>query len=45
MSNNMSFYIDGQWVAPAAPASLDVINPATEDVAGQISLGVSCRRR
>ena len=39
MSNNMSFYVDGQWVAPAAPASLDVINPATEDVAGQISLG------
>jgi aldehyde dehydrogenase (NAD+) len=39
MSNNMSFYIDGQWVAPVAPASLDVINPATEDVAGQISLG------
>ena len=42
MSNNMNFYIDGRWVAPAAPASLDVINPATtEDVAGQTSLGTA----
>jgi aldehyde dehydrogenase (NAD+) len=38
-SNNMNFYIDGQWVAPVVPAALDVINPATEEVAGQISLG------
>jgi aldehyde dehydrogenase (NAD+) len=38
-SNNMRFYIDGQWVAPVTPASLDVVNPATEEVAGQISLG------
>jgi aldehyde dehydrogenase (NAD+) len=37
--NNLHFYIDGQWVSPAVPKSLDVINPATEDVAGQISLG------
>jgi acyl-CoA reductase-like NAD-dependent aldehyde dehydrogenase len=33
------FYIDGQWVEPAAPRTLDVINPATEGVAGVISLG------
>jgi acyl-CoA reductase-like NAD-dependent aldehyde dehydrogenase len=33
------FYIDGAWVEPAAPKSLDVINPATEGVAGVISLG------
>jgi aldehyde dehydrogenase (NAD+) len=39
MSNNLSFYIDGQWIAPAVAAPFDVINPATEDVAGQISLG------
>jgi aldehyde dehydrogenase (NAD+) len=39
MSNNMRFYIDGEWVAPAVPASLDVINPATEEVTGLISLG------
>jgi len=40
-SNNTKFYIDGEWVAPAAPKLWDVINPATEEVAGQISLGSS----
>ena len=38
-SNNTKFYIDGEWVEPAVPKLLDVINPATEEVAGQISLG------
>jgi acyl-CoA reductase-like NAD-dependent aldehyde dehydrogenase len=33
------FYIDGEWVLPSAPRSLEVINPATEAVAGVISLG------
>ena len=33
------FYIDGQWVPPAAAHTLEVINPATEAVAGVISLG------
>ena len=33
------FYIDGEWVAPASPRTLEVINPATESVAGLISLG------
>src|SRR5262245_19826904 len=41
MSNNTKFYIDGQWVEPAAQHLFDVIDPATEDVAGQISLGSS----
>jgi aldehyde dehydrogenase (NAD+) len=35
----MQFYIDGQWVDPVAPASMDVINPATEEVCGHISAG------
>src|SRR5580698_6591718 len=34
-----NFYIDGKWVAPAVPREFKVINPATEDVAGVISLG------
>jgi aldehyde dehydrogenase (NAD+) len=34
-----SFYIDGRWLPPAQPKSFDVINPATEEVAGVISLG------
>jgi len=39
MREYTKFYIDGQWVAPAAAKTLDVINPATEGVAGRISLG------
>ena len=41
MRDCTTFYIDGQWVAPAEPRRLDVINPATEAVAGFISLGSS----
>jgi aldehyde dehydrogenase (NAD+) len=37
--NNTKFYINGAWVDPAVPNLFDVINPATEEVAGQISLG------
>src|ERR1700678_151972 len=39
MREYMKFYIDGQWVDPVTPKSLDVINPATEGVAGRISAG------
>lgn len=35
----LNFYIDGAWVDPAAPSTLGVINPATEEVFAQISLG------
>jgi aldehyde dehydrogenase (NAD+) len=41
MSNELKFYIDGEWVAPADPKFLPVINPATESVAGHIALGNS----
>ncbi len=33
------FYIDGQWVEPTQPASLPVINPATEQVVAQVASG------
>ena len=37
-----TFYIDGQWVAPAAGATtMDVVNPATEEVIGKLSLGTA----
>jgi aldehyde dehydrogenase (NAD+) len=39
--NRTKFYIDGRWVKPAVLNPYDVINPATEEVAGQISLGSS----
>jgi aldehyde dehydrogenase (NAD+) len=37
--DNRQFYIDGAWVDPADPKELKVINPATEEVAGVISMG------
>ena len=33
------FYVDGRWVPPTQPAEHPVVNPATEEVAGLISLG------
>ncbi|MBN8509003.1 MAG: aldehyde dehydrogenase family protein [Burkholderiales bacterium] len=39
MREYLKFYIGGQWVDPATPKTLDVINPATEGVAGRISMG------
>ena len=37
--DNRQFYIDGTWVDPIAPKEFKVINPATEEVAGVISMG------
>jgi len=39
MREYLKFYIDGQWVDPVTPKTLDVINPATEEVAGRVSAG------
>jgi aldehyde dehydrogenase (NAD+) len=39
MRNYLQFYIDGQWVDPVEPKTAEVINPATEAVAGTIALG------
>jgi len=39
MRDYLKFYIGGQWVDPITPKTLDVINPANEEVAGRISLG------
>ena len=36
---NLQFYIDGAWVDPAKPEVIDVINPANEEVVGQVSAG------
>ncbi len=38
MREYMQFYIDGAWVAPVQAQSLDVINPASEAIAGRISV-------
>jgi aldehyde dehydrogenase (NAD+) len=39
MREHLKFYIGGQWVDPVEPKTLDVINPATEQVSGKIALG------
>ncbi len=39
MLEKLQFYIDGQWVDPVEPRTLDVVNPATEAAYGRISLG------
>ncbi len=39
MRDYLKFYIDGSWVDAVTPRTLDVINPASETVAGRISLG------
>ena len=39
MQDYLKFYINGEWVDPVTPATIDVINPATEQVYTQISAG------
>jgi len=41
MSNHLKFYINGQWVDPVKPATMDVINPATEEAFTRISAGTA----
>ncbi len=38
-ANSLKFYINGTWVAPLGADRLDVEDPATEEVLGQIALG------
>ena len=39
MRDYLKFYINGAWVDPVMPKTLAVINPATEQSAGTISMG------
>jgi len=39
MREHLTFYIGGQWVRPAEAKTIDVINPATEEVCGRVSAG------
>ena len=41
MREQLNFYIDGKWVAPATPRAHDVINPANEEPVGRISLEIA----
>lgn len=37
--NNLQFYIEGAWVDPVAAKTIGVVNPATEEVYTEISVG------
>lgn len=39
MREYLQFYINGEWVDPITPKTIDVINPANEEVCAQISEG------
>ena len=39
MREQLQFYIGGQWVDPIEPHAIGVVNPATEEVCGHVSLG------
>jgi aldehyde dehydrogenase (NAD+) len=39
MSHNLQFYIDGRWVDPVIPNSIDVIDPSDETAFARISIG------
>lgn len=39
MREYLKFYIDGKWVDPVELKTLDVENPATEEVVGKIAMG------
>lgn len=41
MREYLKFYIDGKWVDPVRPNTLDVDNPRTEQVSGKIAIGSS----
>ena len=39
MSNDLNFYINGEWVKSESNEIIDVINPANEEVIGQVAAG------
>ena len=41
MSHELQFYIDGAWVEPSSKATLDVIDPSTEEAYTKIAMGTA----
>ena len=39
MSNDLNFYINGEWIKSDSNDLIDVINPANEEIIGQITAG------
>ena len=40
MADHLKFYINGKWVDPLGPETIEVINPSDESVIGSISAGI-----
>ncbi len=41
MHTRDQLYIDGKWIQPIGIGSIDVFNPATEEIIGKIPVGSS----
>lgn len=41
LENALKFYIDGEWVDPVTPATIEVIDPSTEQAFATISVGTA----
>jgi aldehyde dehydrogenase (NAD+) len=39
MANTAKFYIDGAWVDPLSSATIDLVNPSTEETIASVALG------
>jgi aldehyde dehydrogenase (NAD+) len=39
MREYLKFYIDGKWVNPVELSTVEIVNPATEQISGKIALG------
>ena len=39
MNNHLKFFIDGSWVDPVVPKTIEVIDPSTEEAYTAISAG------
>ena len=39
MRDYAKLYIGGQWIDPVEPRTLDIVNPATEEVCGRVAVG------
>ena len=39
MSNDLKFYINGEWVNSESNETIDVVNPANEEIIGQVTAG------
>ncbi|HLU20477.1 MAG TPA: aldehyde dehydrogenase family protein [Pusillimonas sp.] len=41
MRECLKFYIDGHWVKPVSGVTVEVINPATEQISGSVAMGAA----